>query len=202
MGLGLSQQDLDAEAPRIPWLLPDGGRLELPAIWGAGLAWTPIADWTFAYDFQRYQYSAEGAFGNPIERLQPPNQLLGAPDGVGFGFKNQNVHTFGVAWKATPSLVLRVGYIDASQITQSSETLFAAFAPVTATTHYTVGGTLTIRDWELSGYAYHSPERTVRGRNSIPAAFGGGEADAIYEGAGAGISVGRRFGGRPGASAR
>lgn len=177
-------------------LLPDGGQLELPAIWGAGLAWTPIPDWTFAFDFQRYQYSSEGAFGNSIGRLQPPDHLLGDKDGAAFGFKNQNAYKFGIAWRATPRLVLRVGYIDATQINQSSETLFDAFGPVTATTHYTAGATWTVRDWEISGYAYHSPEKTVHGEGSIPAAFGGGEADAIYEGVGAGISIGRRFGAR------
>jgi long-chain fatty acid transport protein len=177
-------------------LIPDGGRLELPAIWGAGLAWTPIPDWTFAFDFQRYQYSSEGAFGNPIARLQPPDHLLGDKDGAGFGFKNQNAYKFGIAWKATPHVVLRVGYIDATQINQPSETLFDAFGPVTATTHYTAGGSWTVRDWEISGYAYHSPEKSVHGEGSIPAAFGGGEADAIYEGVGAGFSIGRRFGGR------
>lgn len=178
-------------------LLPDGGRLELPAIWGAGLAWTPMPDWTFAFDFQRYQYSSEPAFGNRIRRLRPPDRLLGDDGGAAFGFENQNAYKFGIAWKTTPSLVLRAGYVDATQINQASETLFGAFGPVTATTHYTFGGTWTFREWEFSGYAYHSPEKTVHGRGSIPAAFGGGEADAIYEGVGAGISIGRRFGPRP-----
>ncbi|MGH8517178.1 MAG: OmpP1/FadL family transporter [Panacagrimonas sp.] len=178
-------------------LVPDGGRLELPAIWGAGLAWTPIPDWTLAFDFQRYQFSSEGAFGNRFGELQPPDRLLGDEDGVGFGFDNQNAYKFGIAWKATPALVLRVGYIEATQINQPSETVLGAFGPVTATTHYTFGGTWSFREWELSGYAYHSPENTVRGRGSIPAAFGGGEADAIFEGVGAGFSVGRRFGARP-----
>ena len=179
-------------------LLPDGGRLELPAIWGAGLAWTPVPEWTLAFDFQRYQYSSESAFGNRFGQLQPPGRLLGDDGGVGFGFDNQNVFKFGISWKATPRLVLRIGYIDATQINQPSETLLDAFGPVTATTHYTAGATWSFREWELSGYAYHTPENTVHGRGSIPAAFGGGEADVIFEGAGAGVSIGRRFGGRPG----
>lgn len=40
------------------------------------------------------------------------------------------------------------------------------------------------------------PRKSVHGEGSIPAAFGGGEADAIFEGVGAGISIGKRFGAR------
>lgn len=193
-GLGYRSKTWTEKHREYRGLLPDGGSLELPAIWGAGLAWTPLANWTFGFDFQRYQYSSEAAFGNRIGRLQPPAQLLGDHGGAGFGFDNQNVYKFGIAWKATPSLVLRVGYVDATQITQPSETLFGAFAPVTATQHYSAGATWTIRDWEISGYGFHTPEKTVHGRRSIPLAFGGGEADTIMEGAGAGFSIGRRFG--------
>lgn len=69
-------------------LLPDGGRLELPAIYGAGVLYTPHPEWTLGFDFQRYQYESEGGFGNPLSRLAPPDRLLGDADGAGFGFAN------------------------------------------------------------------------------------------------------------------
>lgn len=192
-GLGYRSKTWTQKHREYRGLLPNGGSLELPAIWGAGITWSPLPAWTLGFDFQRYQFSSEAAFGNRIRRLDPPTRLLGDDGGAGFGFGNQNAYKFGVAWQATPALVLRLGYIDATQINQPSETLFGAFGPVTATTHYTGGATYSFGRWEISGYAYHSPEKTVRGQGSIPPAFGGGEADAIYEGVGAGLSFGRRF---------
>lgn len=176
-------------------LLPDGGRLELPAIWGAGLAYAATPDITLGFDFQRYQYSSEPGFGNRLSALAPQDgRLLGDEHGPGFGFANQNVYKLGVAWKAAPTLTLRAGYLDATQIMQPSETLFGMFGPATSQEHYTAGFTWLRTHWEVSGFAAYSPFQEVHGRNSIPAAFGGGEASVGYDGVSIGVSFGRRFG--------
>ncbi|HKY92459.1 MAG TPA: hypothetical protein VJM11_15530, partial [Nevskiaceae bacterium] len=48
-------------------LLPDRGRLELPAVYGGGIAITPLTDWTIALDVQRYLYASESTTGNRLE---------------------------------------------------------------------------------------------------------------------------------------
>lgn len=174
-------------------LLPESGRLELPAYYGLALAYMPHAAWTLGLEYQRYEHASEKAFGNPISRLFEGNPL-GSKNGPGFGHNDQNVYKFGAAWQATPTLKLRAGYIRASQIIQPSETLLDILGPVTATTHVTGGFTYDRRGWELSGYGFHSADQEVQGQNSIPEVpLGGGEVNISFEGYGFGFSVGRKF---------
>lgn len=174
-------------------LLPDQGSLELPAIYGAGLAYEFTPAWTLATEYQRYQYSSEKAFGHRIARLGQGN-LLGSDDGPGFGYQNQDAYKLGLRWQATPDLILRLGYISASQIIAASETFFAVIASSTATTHYSGGATYQLGTWEVSGQVTWSPDQQVFGHNSIPPAFGGGEANVSFGTLLYGLSFGRRFG--------
>lgn len=174
-------------------LLPDGGSLELPAIWGLGLAYSPAPAWTFAFDFQRYQNEAQRALGNSIRQLDTGN-LLGSDNGPGFGFENTNALKFGVAWRASPRLTLRGGYLHANQMVQSTETLFGFLGCTTLTTHYSGGVTWKQGRWDISGFFAHAPDQDVRGEGSIPVAFGGGEANISGEVVMMGVSFGRAFG--------
>ena len=61
-------------------VLPDEGKLELPAVYGAALAYRLRDDWSVAFEWQRCAYQTEKAFGNPIARLSE-GQLLGSTDG-------------------------------------------------------------------------------------------------------------------------
>lgn len=176
-------------------LLPEGGRLQLPAIYGFGLAYSAIGELTLAFDFQRYHYSAQKAFGNRLAQLAEGNRL-GSTDGPGFGFRNQNAYKFGLEWQAMPQLTLRAGYIHADQLVRRSETLFGFFGAVMATTHYTAGVSYAPGDWELSSFYSYAPKQTVRGNNSIPEGFGGGEADVGLRVQQFGFSVARHFGAR------
>lgn len=175
-------------------LLPDHGKFELPAIWGAGFVYQANSDWMLAFDYQRFEYASEVAFGNGIDKLSE-GKLLGSKDGPGFGWNDQDAYKFGVNWKATPQLDLRAGYVHATQIIRESDTLFAFLGCVTLTTHYSVGATYDFGGWDLSGYYSYVPKQTVYGENSIPAAFGGGEADISDRVHMFGVSFGRRFGG-------
>ena len=174
-------------------LLPESGRLELPAYYGVAAAYMPTPTWTLGLELQRYEHASEKAIGNPISRLFEGNQL-GSKNGPGFGHDDQNVYKFGAAWQATSKLKLRAGYIRASQIVQPSETLFDILGPVTATTHVTGGITYDWTGWELSGYGFHAANQKVRGENSVPQdPLGGGEVDVSFEGYGLGFSFGRKF---------
>lgn len=175
-------------------LLPEGGRLQLPAIYGAGLGFAATSELTLAFDFQRYHYSAEKAFGNQLAQLAAGNRL-GSEDGPGFGFRNQNAYKFAAEWQATPALMLRAGYIHADQLSRRSETLFGFFGAVMTTTHYTAGASYELGEWELSGFYSYAPRQTIHGRDSIPDDFGGGEADVGLRVQQFGLSAARRFGG-------
>ena len=47
---------------------------------------------------------------------------------------------------------------------------------------------------EITLFGAVSDDRTVKGENSIPAAFGGGEADISFQSINIGVSYGLRFG--------
>ena len=100
-------------------------------------------------------------------------------------------YKLGVSYQATPAL--RAGYIYANRVANSSETLFGVLGCLTATYQYTVGATWVRDRWELSGMAAHMPQKSARGQNSIPEAFGGGEIDISDELIAVGLSLGRRF---------
>lgn len=173
-------------------LIPDRGRLELPAIWGGGIAWMPVPSLTMAFDFQRYELSDERALGNPFSRLAE-GHFLGSKDGPGFGLRDQDAYKFGVAWDPAPWLTLRVGYVHANRPTQRSETLFNILASVNATTHYSTGFTWAFDGWEFTACAVHIPKVRVEGDGSIPLLFGGGEASHEFGVNSVGVSIGWFF---------
>ncbi|MDD3765114.1 MAG: outer membrane protein transport protein [Nevskiales bacterium] len=121
-------------------LLPEQGKLELPAIWGGGLAYALSPTLNVAVDYQRTEYASEAALGNPIGQLNQ-GHLMGSDDGPGFGWDDQNIYKLGIVWKARPDLTLRAGYSHATQIVQTSETLFNLLSPVVGEDHYTAGAT-------------------------------------------------------------
>jgi long-chain fatty acid transport protein len=177
-------------------LLPDQGRLQLPAIWGGGLAYALRPDLSVAMDYQRVEYASERALGNPISRLDE-GHLMGSDNGPGFGWRDQDIVKLGIVWRVGPQLSLRGGYSHASQIVAQQETLFNLLAPVVGQDHYTVGASWQMQSgWELSGYAAVLERQNVRGQQSIPDALGGGEADVKNDMYMWGLSVGRRFAGR------
>lgn len=178
-------------------LLSEGGKLELPAIYGGGFTLTPLKDWTFVLEAQRYNYRDERGFRNGLAQFTEQGQLLGSDYGPGFGWDDQNAYKFGVAWQATPKTILRAGYVYATTIVNRSDTFFAVLGCITTASQYSLGGTYQLAgDWEITGYAYNTPKRSVRGEDSIPEAFGGGEMNVSDLTFGAGFSVGKRFGGR------
>lgn len=173
-------------------LITEGGRIELPSIYGIGLTLRPLPTWTVAMEIQRYDFRNQRAFRNGLSQFDK-GKLLGSSQGPGFNFDNQTAFKLGVSWQATPSVALRAGYIYANRPLNSSDTLFGTLGCLAGTYQYTAGFVWATGPWEVSGMAVHMPATSARGRNSIPADFGGGEIDVSDEMAGAGFSIGRRF---------
>lgn len=174
-------------------LFPDRGRVELPAIYGAGLSWEFMPHWAAAFEYQRIEHGEESAFGNRFERVLGGAQL-GAKDGPGFGWINQNVYKFGLSQQVSEQLCLRAGYARASANVPPAQTLLSALAPSFLRRHYTLGATWAWRpEWELSGYAAFAPRMDLPGEGSIPPLLAGGEADLHGRQFFFGLSFGRRF---------
>ncbi|MGB0956611.1 MAG: OmpP1/FadL family transporter [Panacagrimonas sp.] len=174
-------------------LLPDQGRFEAPQIYGAGIAFKPVANWTFAAEWQHYHHSSEPAFDNNVSALND-GHLFGTKQGPGFGYENIDAIKLGVEWQARADLILRAGFLTSNQAGRPGNTFINALGPITITDKYTAGLTYTLRGWELSSYVAHSPHQKVSGENSIPPALGGGEMDLSFEFVSFGFALGRGFG--------
>jgi long-chain fatty acid transport protein len=75
-----------------------------------------------------------------------------------------------------------------------SQTFLNILAPGVVQDHVALGATYTTRSGvEITGFAMHAPKRRVEGRGSIPASFGGGEADIHLGETSIGLSFGKRF---------
>lgn len=173
-------------------LIAGGGKLELPSIYGGGLSIKASPRMTIALEAQRYNYRSGDAFGNGLDRLEA-GIPLGAPNGPGFGYDDQNAYKLGISFDASSRLTLRAGYIYGTKVVTERNTLFAFIGPVTLQEQYSIGASYHWNSWELSAYSSLAPSRKVKGKDSIPDGFGGGEADIENQIVGAGFSVGKRF---------
>lgn len=176
-------------------LLPEQGRFDFPAIYGGGLSWEFGPGWMAAFEVQRVMYAAESATGNEFRQFVG-GEPLGSRDGPGFGWNNQDICKLGLARQLSERLTLRVGYSHATHNIPRSQTLFGALGPSFSRQQFTTGGTFKLGgDWEVSGYAAHSPRHRLRGQGSIPPLLGGGEIDLKATQYSLGFSFGRTFGG-------
>ena len=191
-GIGYRSKNWSQRHEEYEGLIAGSGRLELPAIYGGGFTLRPASAWTVSIEAQRYTYRDERALRNGIGSLLE-GVPLGSSNGPGFGLDDQNAYKLGLSWKPSPKLTLRAGYVHATEMVNAEETLFGFLGCLVITDQYTIGGSYAFGDWELSGYAIDAPEQSIKGRNSIPEAFGGGEAWVTDQVVGIGISVGRRF---------
>lgn len=171
-------------------LFAEQGGFDAPASWGFGAAVKASDALTIAADFKRIAYSSIRTIGTPLSALFA-GKPFGAGDGPGFGWRDVSVYKVGLRYAVNPNLTLRTGYGYSQNPVRSSETLLNIVAPAVVTHHITAGATWTTQSGiEVTGYILHAPKNTVKGRASIPANFGGGEADISLAETAIGLSVG------------
>jgi long-chain fatty acid transport protein len=156
-------------------LFAEGGNFDIPATYGAGIAWQATPAWTLAADWQRIEYSSFKSGGNPMQNLLA-GELLGSPDGPGFGWKDVSVIKFGVVHKYNDNLTLRAGYSHCQHGIPSDQTFFNILCPGVVQDHYTLGASVkTSKSSELSVSYVHVPKESVYGKQSNP--FSGYDAN-------------------------
>lgn len=175
-------------------LFAEQGGFDIPANYGVGVSWQPTADWTVGLDYQVIQLNDVKSVGNPLSQLSAQGQLLGSSQGPGFGWKDVKVIKLGVIHQLNDAWTLRGGYSHASQPIPSSETFFNILAPGVVQDHLTAGFTWKASaNSEWSAHYSHAFEKTVKGSNSIPDGFGGGEANVRLKEDIIGVSYGWKF---------
>lgn len=156
-------------------LFAESGGFDIPTNYGAGLAYKATPTFTLAADVQKILYSEVKSVANPLANP------LGAANGAGFGWKDVTVLKLGGSFDLDDTLTVRAGYNHASQPIPSDQTFFNILAPGVIQDHLTLGATWKIAGGEISTAYTHGFKKTVKGANSIPASFAGGNADISLE---------------------
>ncbi|EGW54938.1 OmpP1/FadL family transporter [Candidatus Endoriftia persephone] len=148
-------------------LFAEAGDFDIPPNFDLGFSYRFTPEWTFAFDYQRIQYSEVNAVGNPADLVFiPGSTLLGTDDGLGFGWNDQNVYKFGVQWQYSDDLTLRAGYSYATDTFENSQALFNILAPAVIKEHFTGGFGLKLGGGhELNAAFMYAPEEQVTGTN-------------------------------------
>ena len=164
------------ELGRYRGLFEGGGGFDIPANYGVGVAWQALPALTLAADWQRIEYSSVKAVGNPLSVLLQGGQL-GADKGAGFGWRDVSVLKLGAIYAVDERLTLRAGLSRTQQPVPASQTFFNVLAPGVVRNHFSLGASFKTGPGEWSAAYTRAPRTRVAGQGSIPANFGGGEAD-------------------------
>ena len=171
-------------------LFAEQGSFDVPSSYGVGLGYklTPALD--AAFDFERIEFSDVPSVGNQLSQLFLGHPF-GASNGPGFGWRDANVFKLGLNYTIDPQWQVRAGYGYTTQPVPASQTFLNILAPGVVQNHITAGATWTSSGGtEVSGVVLYAPETKVNGSGSIPAPFGGGEANVRLSEVIVGISVG------------
>ncbi|KXZ62059.1 putative outer membrane protein precursor [Acinetobacter venetianus] len=176
-------------------LFAQAGSFDVPESYGVGVSVKASPALTLLADVQRINYSDVDSVGNvfSFDSLMAGN-AFGSEKGQGFGWKDINVYKVGASYQLNPQLTLRAGYSHNDQPISESQTFLNILAPGVIKDHVSVGATWNIdRAQELSVAYTYGLKETVKGNQSIPIAFGGGEANIEMDQHILGLSYGVKF---------
>ena len=169
------------------------GGFDVPASFGGGVALKVSPALTLAADVKRIQYSGVASVGDSLSPLFA-GVPFGATGGPGFGWRDITVVKLGASYRLSPTWTVRAGYGHSGNPVPSSQTLLNILAPGVVQHHLTAGASWTgPRGLEVTGYVMHALKNTVHGSGSIPAPYGGGDADVSLAETSVGLSGGIKF---------
>ncbi len=158
-------------------LFAEQGDFDIPETYGVGVAVKATPALTLAADVQRINYSDVDSVGNASLANLAPNSL-GNDNGSGFAWRDVTAFKIGASYAYSDTLTLRAGYNHNTQPIRKSDTLFNVIAPGVVQDHLTLGATWVLPNKAELSLAYmHAFENEVNGSNSVPAGFGGGQAN-------------------------
>ena len=157
--------------------LNHGGRLHIPPKFAFGVAWRFMPNATVAFDVEWINWHRTKALSRPLQENLILNKL-GSSKGSGFGFRDQWFYRIGIDYDITDSVTLRAGYRHVNGLISRSQTAVNALLCDTVKDFITVGATYCLNaNNEFSILYAHGIQHKIKGKNSIPAGFGGGNVD-------------------------
>jgi len=183
-------------------LFADKGDFDVAENYGIGIAFKATDALLLGFDIQQINYSGVDSISNSLQSgpnnsggdMFNPANYLGTSNGSGFGWNDMTVYKLGGEYQWNKDLTLRAGYSHADQPIDKDQTMFNILAPAVIEDHATIGMTYTLpHGSQISMFYMHAFENSVSGNNSIPDAFGGGEADIKMSQNAYGIAYGWSF---------
>jgi len=189
VGLTYQSRIFSQKFSKYSGLFAEQGGFDIPSNFALGLAIRPIERLTLAVDVERILYSEVNSVGNQLNAATLAAGL-GSNSGPGFGWKDVTVIKTGIAFKATDTLTLRLGYNYSTQPIPANQTFFNILAPAVVQHHITTGLTWRFRkNFELSAFYAHAFYNKVSGSgNAI-----GANADLSMKQNSVGLSLGWIF---------
>lgn len=183
-----------SEFSKYKGLFAENGDFDIPSTYGLGLKFKATPKMNVAFDITKINYSEVKSIANPLSGLTVLGNRLGTANSAGFGWEDMTVIKLGMDYQLADDLVLRAGFNHGDAPISSGETFFNMLAPATVEDHITLGATWTLKNKsELSVMYMHALENTIKGSNSIPAGFGGGNADISMSQNSFGVAYGWKF---------
>jgi long-chain fatty acid transport protein len=148
-------------------LFAEGGDFDIPPVLDLGFAYDFNPAWTLSVNYQHIWYEDVKTLGNPADLVMMPGEVvLGTDNGLGFGWRDQDVLKLGLRWKYSPDLILRAGYSHGSAVVPGTQALFNVLAPAVVQDHFTFGFSKTLDSGnELHMSFMYAPEEKVYGSN-------------------------------------
>jgi long-chain fatty acid transport protein len=155
-------------------LFAEQGDFDIPENYNVGFAYRVTSRLLLAADYQRINYSAVPAVGNPSNN---PVQF-GTDTGPGFGWADVNVWKVGVEYTPNDRWTVRGGYNHGDNPIQGRDVTVNIISPGVITDHLTAGATYTTATGgQLTLMYMHAFEKSVAGAST----FGGTDAIRMHQ---------------------
>lgn len=176
-------------------LFAQAGSFDVPESYAIGASFQITPALKILADAQRINYSDVDSVGHPFSLASVmAGNAFGTEKGQGFGWKDINIYKLGATYQVDPQLTLRAGYSHNDQPIPNDQTFLNILAPGVIQDHLSLGATWSVDQRQELSVAYtYGLKKKIKGNQSIPTAFGGGEANLEMDQHILGLSYGLKF---------
>ncbi|MFW2161213.1 OmpP1/FadL family transporter [Acinetobacter beijerinckii] len=176
-------------------LFAQAGGFDVPESYAIGASFQITPALKILADAQRINYSDVDSVGHPFSLASVmAGNAFGTEKGQGFGWKDIDIYKLGATYQVDPQLTLRAGYSHNDQPIPNDQTFLNILAPGVIQDHLSLGATWSVDQRQELSVAYtYGFKKKVKGNQSIPTAFGGGEANLEMDQHILGLSYGLKF---------
>jgi long-chain fatty acid transport protein len=173
--------------------LAEHGKLNIPRKIGAGISYRFFSCVVLAFDVEHIHWKPIKALSNQLLH-DGELELLGSRHGPGFGFRDQWYYRVGADWQINECFAVRAGFRHANTPIRKTQTAVNVLTLDTVEDFITVGGTWNISECnELSIMYAYGIEKTIHGKNDVPASLGGGTVKLSEQKYALGLAWGSKF---------